>query len=112
MTSQAQTQAPLPGIKGLVFLGFPLHPARRPSLDRAQHLANVQVPRLFLQGARDTLAEPHLIARVVAELGNRATLTMFPDADHSFHVPARTGRTDAQVLAEVCDAVATWVIDH
>jgi len=109
MTSQAQAQAPLPGITGLVFLGFPLHPAKRPSLDRAQHLASVQVPMLFLQGARDSLAEPHLIARVVADLGARATLTTVPDADHSFHVPARTGRTDAQVLATVCDAIAAWI---
>ena len=109
MTSQAQAQAPLPGISGLVFLGFPLHPAKRPSLDRAQHLARVQVPMLFLQGARDALAEHHLIAQVVAELGTRATLTTFPDADHSFHVPARTGRTDAQVLAEVCNAIAVWM---
>jgi predicted alpha/beta-hydrolase family hydrolase len=94
----------------LVFLGFPLHPAKRPSLDRAQHLANVRVPMLFLQGTRDALAEHHLVARVVAELGTRATLTTIPDADHSFHVPARTGRTDAQVLAEVCDAIAAWTV--
>ena len=112
MTSQAQAEAPLPGIRGLVFLGFPLHPAKRPSLDRAQHLANVRVPMLFLQGARDALAEPDLIARVVADLGDRATLTTIPDADHSFHVPARTGRTDAQVLAEVCDAIAAWMAAH
>ena len=91
-------------------LGFPLHPAKRPSLDRAQHLANVGIPMLFLQGARDTLAEHDLITRVVAELGNRATLTMFADADHSFHVPARTGRTNGQVLAEVCDAIAAWMV--
>jgi len=110
MTSQAQAEAPLPGIRGLVFLGFPLHPAKRPSLDRAQHLANVRVPMLFLQGTRDALAEHHLVARVVAELGTRATLTTIPDADHSFHVPARTGRTDAQVLAEVCDAIAAWTV--
>jgi hypothetical protein len=110
MTSQAQAEVPLTGIRGLVFLGFPLHPAKRPSLDRAVHLANVRVPMLFLQGARDSLAEPHLVARVVAELGSRATLMTFPDADHSFHVPARTGRTDAQVLAEVCDAVAAWML--
>jgi predicted alpha/beta-hydrolase family hydrolase len=109
MTSQAQAEAPLPGIRGLVFLGFPLHPAKRPSLDRARHLANVRVPMLFVQGARDSLAEPALIARVVAELGTRATLTSVPDADHSFHVPARTGRTDAQVLAKVCDAIAVWM---
>jgi predicted alpha/beta-hydrolase family hydrolase len=110
MTSQAQAEAPLAGIRGLVFLGFPLHPAKRPSLDRAQHLANVGIPMLFLQGARDTLAEHDLITRVVAELGNRATLTMFADADHSFHVPARTGRTNGQVLAEVCDAIAAWMV--
>ncbi len=110
MTSQAQAEAPLPGIIGLVFLGFPLHPAKRPSLDRAQHLANVRIAMLFLQGARDSLADPALIARVVADLGTRATLTTFPDADHSFHVPARTGRTDAQVLAEVCDAIAAWMV--
>jgi uncharacterized protein len=109
MTSQAQAQAPLPGIMGLVFLGFPLHPAKQPSLDRAQHLTSVRVPMLFLQGARDSLAEPHLIARVVADRGTGATLTTFPDADHSFHVPARTGRTDAQLLAEVCNAIAAWM---
>jgi predicted alpha/beta-hydrolase family hydrolase len=109
MTSQAQAEAPLPGIAGLVFLGFPLHPAKRPSLDRAQHLANVRIPMLFLQGTRDALAEPDLMTGVVAKLGGRATLTTVPDADHSFHVPARTGRTDAQVLAGICDAVAAWM---
>jgi hypothetical protein len=109
MTSQAQAEAPLPGVRGLVFLGFPLHPAKRPSLDRAQHLASVRIPMLFLQGTRDALAEPDLVARVVAELGGRATLTAVPDADHSFHVPARTGRTDAQVLAGICDAIAAWM---
>jgi predicted alpha/beta-hydrolase family hydrolase len=112
MTSQAQAAAPLPGVRGLVFLGFPLHPAKRPSLDRAQHLADVRVQMLFLQGTRDALAEPDLIARVVADLGSRATLTTVPEADHSFHVPARTGRTDAQVLAEVCDAIAAWMVAH
>jgi len=110
MTSQAQAAAPLAGIRGLVFLGFPLHPAKLPSLDRAQHLAHVEVPMLFLQGARDSLAEHDLITRVVAALGNRATLTTLSDADHAFHVPARTGRTDAQVLAAVCDAVAAWMV--
>ena len=110
MTSQAQAEAALAGIEGLVFLGFPLHPAKLPSLDRAQHLANVRVPMLFLQGARDSLAEHDLITRVVAALGARAMLTTIPDADHSFHVPARTGRTDAQVLAGVCDAIVAWVL--
>jgi hypothetical protein len=112
MTSQAQAEAPLAGIRGLVFLGFPLHPAKRPSLDRARHLANVGVPMLFVQGARDALAEPHLIAQTVATLGNLARLTTLPDADHSFHVPARTGRTDAQVLAAVCDVAAAWMVAH
>ena len=112
MTSQAQADVPLAGVRGLVFLGFPLHPAKRPSLDRAQHLAKVQVPMLFLQGTRDALAEQHLIARVAEELGTRATLTMVRDADHSFHVAARTGRTDAQVMAELCDAVAAWMVAH
>jgi predicted alpha/beta-hydrolase family hydrolase len=110
MTSQAQAEVPLPDIGGLVFLGFPLHPAKRPSLDRARHLAQVRVPMLFLQGDRDALAEHQLIAEAVAELGDRATLTIFPDADHSFHVPARSGRTDAQVLAAMCDAVAAWMV--
>ena len=109
MTSQAQAAAPLPDIRGLAFLGFPLHPAKRPSLDRAQHLAGIQLPMLFLQGARDALAEPDLIAQAVAELGDRATLMTVPDANHSFHVPARTGRTDAQVLAGLCDAIAAWM---
>ncbi|HUB44472.1 MAG TPA: alpha/beta family hydrolase [Acetobacteraceae bacterium] len=109
MTSQAQADAALPGVKGLVFLGFPLHPAKRPSIDRAKHLANIAIPMLFLQGTRDALAEPDLIARVVTSLGNRATLISIPDADHSFHVPARTGRTDAQVLADMCDAIAGWM---
>jgi predicted alpha/beta-hydrolase family hydrolase len=110
MTSQAQAEAPLPGIKGLVFLGFPLHPAKCPSLDRAQHLSNVLVPMLFLQGERDSLAEHQLIASVVAKLSDRATLSTFPDADHSFHVPARTGRTNAKALAEVCDTAAVWMV--
>jgi uncharacterized protein len=109
MTSQAQAEAPLPRIQGLIFLGFPLHPAKRPSLDRAQHLANVQIPMLFLQGTRDALADHALITRVVADLGNRAILTTIQDADHSFHVPARTGRTDTQVLAELCDAITAWI---
>ena len=108
MTSQAQAGAALPGVKGLVFLGFPLHPAGRPSIDRAQHLANVRIPMLFLQGTRDALAEPDLIARVAESLEHRATLVAIPDADHSFHVPARTGRTDAQILADMCDSIAAW----
>jgi predicted alpha/beta-hydrolase family hydrolase len=110
MTSQAQAEAPLPGVEGLVFLGFPLHAAQRTSFDRAQHLGNIRIPMLFLQGSRDALAKHDLITRVVEGLGSRVTLITFADADHSFHVPARSGRTDAQVLADVCDAMAGWMI--
>jgi hypothetical protein len=110
MTSQAQAAAPLPGISGLVFLGFPLHPAGRPSVDRAGHLAHVAVPMLFLQGTRDALAEPALITRVVDELGDAATLTLVPDADHAFHVPVRSGRSDAEVLDGLCDGIAAWML--
>ncbi len=109
MTSQAQADAALPRIIGLVFLGFPLHPANRPSLVRAQHLENIRVPMLFLQGTRDALAQPDMIGQVIAELGDRATLKSFADADHSFHVPKRSGRTDALVLAELCDTVSAWI---
>jgi uncharacterized protein len=109
MTSEAQADAALPGITGLVFLGFPLHPAKRPSLVRARHLVNIRIPMLFLQGARDALAQPDLLAQVIVGLGNRATLKSFAEADHSFHVPKRSGSTDALVVAEVCDTVSAWV---
>jgi predicted alpha/beta-hydrolase family hydrolase len=109
MTSQAQAASPLPGIRGLAFLGFPLHPAGKPSEDRAQHLFDVGVPMLFLQGTRDALAQPELITRIVERLGDRAALRMFADADHSFHVPARSGRTDKQVRGEALDALADWI---
>jgi predicted alpha/beta-hydrolase family hydrolase len=109
MTSQAQAAAPLPGVRGLVFLGFPLHPAKQPSRDRAKHLAEVQVPMLFLQGTRDALAELDQLEPVCAALGSRATLQLFEHADHSFHVPARTGRKDAEVRAELLDVAAEWI---
>ena len=109
MSSQAQAAAPMPGVRGLVFLGFPLHPAGEPSDDRAAHLAGVQVPMLFLQGTRDELADFSLLQPLVARLGERAQLHAVADADHSFHVPAKSGRKDTQVLAEVLDAFATWV---
>jgi uncharacterized protein len=109
MTSQAQAAAPMPDIRGLVFLGFPLHPAGRPSQDRAKHLFDVDVPMLFLQGTRDALAELDQLEPMCTALGRRATLKLFPDADHSFHVPARTGRKDADVRAEVLDALADWI---
>ena len=108
MTSQAQAAAPLPGVRALAFLGFPLHPAGKPSDERAAHLLNVHVPMLFLQGNRDSLADARMLERVVDRLGKRATLSLFPDADHSFHVPARSGKKDAEVLREVLDALASW----
>ncbi len=108
MTSQAQAGSPLPGVRGLVFFGFPLHPAGKPSDERAEHLADVRIPMLFLQGTRDTLAEVKLLKPVVKRLGARATLELFEDADHSFHVPARSGRKDADVRRAMLDAFAAW----
>jgi len=109
MTSQAQALAPLPGVRGLVFLGFPLHPAGTPSMDRAKHLADVRIPMLFLQGTRDALAQLDLMEKLARQLGERATLKLLPDADHSWHVPARTGRKDPQVRAEALRLLADWV---
>jgi len=109
MTSQAQAIAAMPGVRGLAFLGFPLHPAGVPSSDRAAHLFDVQVPMLFLQGTRDDLADLQLLQPLVAELGSRATLTLVDDADHSFHVRKSSGRGDAQVIEELADALSTWV---
>lgn len=108
MTSQAQADTPLPNVRGLVFLGFPLHPAGKPSTDRAAHLAQVTVPMLFLQGSRDALASLELLKPVVEGLGHRATLAVFAHADHSFRVLARSGRKDADVMREVLDAIADW----
>jgi uncharacterized protein len=108
MTSQAQARGPLPDVHGLAFLGFPLHPAGKPSRERGEHLFDIQIPMLFLQGTRDTLAMFDQLEPVCQALGARATLKLFADADHSFHVPARSGRMDAQVLAEVLDALAGW----
>ena len=109
MTSQAQAKAPLDGVKGLAFLGFPLHPAGRPSSDRADHLADVEIPMLFLQGTQDKLAELDLLKPVVRKLGARATLHLVEGADHSFHVPKRSGRNDGELMAEVLDTFAAWI---
>jgi uncharacterized protein len=109
MTSQAQAQAALPGVRGLVFLGFPLHPPGQASAQRGAHLAGIGVPMLFLQGTRDEFATPALLQDLVEGLGAVATLALIDDADHSFHVPARSGRTDAQVREELLDRVATWL---
>jgi len=109
MTSQAQAIEPLPQVRALVFLGFPLHPAGRPSDARAKHLGDVAVPMLFVQGTRDTLAELALLRPVVASLGPRATLALVDDADHAFHVRASSGRDDARALATMLDTVADWI---
>lgn len=109
MSSRAQAEAPLPGVRGLVFLGFPLHPPGKPSAQRGEHLAAVKIPMLFLQGTRDGFAELALLRPLVEHLGERAALRLFDDADHSFHVPARTGRKDADVQRELLDAMAEWI---
>ena len=108
MTSQAEALGPL-GVRGLAFFGFPLHAAGAPSSDRAAHLFDVRVPMLFLQGTRDALAELSLLKPLAKKLGKVATLHLVDDADHSFHVPAKSGRKDAQVRAEILDAFAAWV---
>lgn len=109
MTSQAQALEPLPGVRGLAFLGFPLHPAGKPSRERGAHLFDVQIPMLFLQGTRDALATLDELTPMCAALGPRATLELFSEADHSFHLPARTSRKDAQVRSEMLDALTAWI---
>ena len=109
MTSQAQAESPLAGVCGLTFFGFPLHPAKKPSDDRARHLDELNVPMLFLQGTRDALADMRLLVPIVESLKPWAMLQPIEDADHSFHVPARSGRTDAEVLAGALDAMVAWV---
>lgn len=109
MTSQAQAKAALAGVRGLAFFGFPLHAAGQPSNTRAAHLADVHIPMLFLQGTRDKLAELDCLKPVVAQLGALATLHLIDGADHSFHVPARSGRNDREVMAEMLDAFAAWI---
>jgi predicted alpha/beta-hydrolase family hydrolase len=108
MTSQAQAAAPLAGVHGLAFLGFPLHPAGKPSSERAQHLFDVRVPMLFMQGSRDKLAELSLLEPLIEKLGPLASLHLVAEADHSFHVPARSGRNDGEVMIEVLDKFAGW----
>jgi predicted alpha/beta-hydrolase family hydrolase len=109
MTSQAQALAPLAGVHGLAFLGFPLHPAGKPSDDRAKHLSDVDIPMLFVQGTRDNLAEISLLAPVVERLGPSAVLHRIEGADHSFHVPARSGRNDREVMRDILDTLAAWI---
>jgi uncharacterized protein len=108
MTSQAQATSALAGVRGLAFFGFPLHPTGKPSIVRADHLDEVRIPMLFLQGTRDKLAELSLLEPVVARLGSQATLHLLDQADHAFHVPARSGRTDAAVVDEMLDTFVAW----
>jgi uncharacterized protein len=109
MTSQTQAAAPLAGVRGLIFLVFPLHPANQPSDERARHLADVDIPMLFLQGTRDALADMRLLLPLVDALGTRVTLKLLDQADHSFHVPARSEQTDAHVLGQALDEAAAWI---
>src|SRR5213593_97528 len=108
MTSTAQAEEPLPGVRGLVFLGFPLHPPGRPGDSRAEHLARVQVPMLFLQGERDDFADLKLLRPVVKRLGERATLHLVEGGDHSFKVLKKTGRSDVEVMGELVAAIVGW----
>jgi predicted alpha/beta-hydrolase family hydrolase len=110
MTSQAQAAEPLPGVAGLVFFAWPLHLAGKPGVERAAHLSDVKIPMLFLSGSRDPLAELDLLEPTVKKLGARAKLVLAADADHSFHVPAKTGRKDPEVLAELLDAARDWML--
>jgi predicted alpha/beta-hydrolase family hydrolase len=112
MTSQAQAAQPLAGVRGLVFVGFPLHPAGKPSIERGSHLGQVNAPMLFLQGTRDALAELRLLEQALVPLKDRATLKLFEDADHAFHVRVRSGRTDEQTLGEMLDATVAWIRLH
>jgi uncharacterized protein len=108
MTSQAAAQNLLPNVRGLVFFGFPLHPPGNPSTKRADHLAKVPMPMLFLQGTRDTLADLKLLRPIVEKLGSLATLHVLESADHGFHVLKRSGKTDASVLAELAQTTSDW----
>jgi len=108
MTSQAQASQPMPGVRGLVFFGFPLHPPGRPGTSRAEHLTSVDVPMLFLQGTRDEFAQLDLLQQVVRGLGDRATLHLVEDGDHSFKAPKRTGKSEADVMNELADTFVQW----
>ena len=108
MTSQTEALSPLEGVRGLAFFGFPLHPAGKPADERAAHLFDVTVPMLFLQGSKDKLAALPLLEPLIDKLAAKATLHLIEDADHSFHVPAKSGRSDSNVLAELIDVFASW----
>ncbi len=110
MTSQAQALEPLPKVAGLVFFAFPLHPPGKPGIDRADHLSLVKIPMLFLQGTKDEFADLDLLKPVTSKLGKRAKLHLAEHADHSFHAPAKSGRKDPEVLAEILDAAQGWML--
>ena len=112
MTSQAQAHEPLPGVRGLVFLGFPLHPPGRPGTTRATHLSEVRVPMLFLQGTRDDFAGLDLLRPIVKKLGKDATLHVVEGGDHSYKVLKRSGRTEADVMNELADTITAWTGEH
>ena len=109
MTSQAQAVAPLPGVRGLVFLGFPLHPAGKPGIERADHLEQIGIPMLFVSGSRDALADMDLLKPLVAGLGEQATLHVVEGGDHGLKVLVSSGRTNDEAQAEALDAVAGWI---
>jgi predicted alpha/beta-hydrolase family hydrolase len=109
MTSQAQSKAPLPGVKGIAFLGFPLHPDGKPSTERAAHLADIAIPMLFLQGTRDKLADLGHLKPVIKRLGPKATLHEVEGGDHSFAVLKKSGRTNDEALTEVLDTLVAWI---
>jgi predicted alpha/beta-hydrolase family hydrolase len=110
MTSQAQASEPLPGVHGLVFLGFPLHPANQPSTNRGEHLDDVDLPMLFVQGTRDALADIGLIHELTGRLGSRATVHTVEEADHSFRLPARAGRKNSDVIIDIARKIADWTM--
>ncbi len=112
MTTQAQALEPLPGVRGIALVGFPLHPAGKPSTERAAHLSDVKIPMLFLQGTRDGLADLELITQTTAQLGKRASLHVVEGADHAFHVLVRSGRNDEQVREELLGTLAGWIKKH
>ncbi|MEQ1820821.1 MAG: alpha/beta family hydrolase [Terricaulis sp.] len=112
MTSQAQALDALPNVRGLIFFAFPLHPAGKPSDERAKHLDDVAIPMLFLQGTNDALAALDLLKPVAKKLGKRATLALFEHADHSFHAPAKSGRKDPEVLKEILDTATSWIAER
>ncbi|MGE4240953.1 alpha/beta family hydrolase [Ramlibacter sp.] len=112
MTSQAQAAKPLPGVRGLVFVGFPLHPPRKPSIERAEHLVGVQLPMLFVQGTRDPLAELSLVQVALGPIGNRTSLHIADGADHGFQLLVRSGRSPDALLDEICESMASWMAEN